>query len=96
MYPWVAASTVTSWKIFIGTFICLHLAISLGMSWGQVYPSSSLRGKPPQPLNNRALIVSPFETSTGALKQENVDLYVTSNVDNYAFKTNLFSINKVI
>jgi len=96
-YPLLSSRAFTSWKIFIASFILFNFTLSIGFSWGRSYPSATQRGKAPQAVHNRPLIVAPWEITTGALKgDKQVELYALANVDTYAFKTNTFSVNKII
>jgi hypothetical protein len=96
-YPLVASSTLTTWKIVIASFVLFNFVLSIGFSWGRGVPSATQRGRAPQAVHSRPLIVAPFEITTGALKGEKeVELYAMANVDTYTFKTNTFSINKII
>ena len=96
-YPLISSKAYTSWKIAFATFVLFNFALSIGFSWGREYPSATNRGQKPQAVHSRPLIVAPFEVTTGALKGEKqVELYALANVDTYAFKTNIFSVNKII
>lgn len=95
-YPWVESRTMSSWKIVLGTFLFIQVSLAVGMLWGNPYPTETARGVPPQATSNRALIVPPFELSTGAINKEHVENYVIANVDSFAYKTNIFSVDKVI
>ena len=96
-YPLLTPKAYTSWKIALATFVLFNFALSVGFSWGREYPSATNRGQKPQAVHNRPLIVSGFEMTSGALRgDKQVELYALANVDDYAFKTNIFSINKII
>lgn len=96
-YPWVTSSQWTTFKIFIVTFVLVNFAFQMVTHWGVLYPSASQRGEKPQAGHYRPIMVNSFEFNTGGIRGEKqVELYAKANVDDYAFKTNLFSSKKVI
>ncbi len=96
-YPFIASKTLVSWQVLIVGFVAFNFLVSIGVKWGNIYPTSSSRGLGPQAIHNRPLIAAPFEIATGAVRgQRNVEVYAMANVDDYAFKTNTFSADKLI
>ena len=78
-------------------FLLFNFTLQIGTHWGVLYPSSTQRGQAPQAAHIRPLIVAPFEFHTGAIRGEKqVELYAKANVDDYAFKSNIFSSTKMI
>jgi hypothetical protein len=91
-YPKISEKTIASTKIFvIGYFIGIFI-IAAGVHWGNKYPSSTQRGQRPQPAHYRPLLVGPFEFYSGPLSTDkDAELYAAAYVDDYAFKTHLFT-----
>jgi hypothetical protein len=88
-YPYISSKSWTSFKIFLATFVLINFAFQIGTHWGNYYPSAAQRGLRSQTGNYRPLLVIPFKYTPGSAAL--VDEYAHSNVDEYAFKTSIFS-----
>lgn len=96
-YPWVKSSTWASWKIFLTTYLIVVLVVNVGHFWGTVEPTSSQRGEKPQAAHHKPLLVSNFTfTASGLRTDAEAELYSTAFVDDYFFKTHLFTRRSTI
>lgn len=96
-YPFASDKTWASFKIFLVSFVLFNFGLQLGTHWFNFEPSASQRGEMPQAGHYRPLMVMPFEFATGGIRSEReAELYAKANVDDFSFKTNLFSSRKLI
>jgi hypothetical protein len=93
-YPIIGEKAWASWKIALVSFVLFNFMLQIGTHWGNYYPSASQRGLKPQQAHNRPLMIAPFDYSSGGIRadrERDAQMYATANVDDYAFKTALFS-----
>jgi len=84
-----------AWSTFKIVFVGLLLfntGLQLGTHWGDDYFTSRQRGNKPQIAHLRPIIVAPIVVEAGAAHTDrDAELYAKGNLDDYAFKTKIFS-----
>jgi len=96
-HPFLSGKSWASLKIFLASFFLFNFALQLSAHWGVLEPTAAQRGEKPQVAHYRPIFVMPFGGSAGGIRSEReAELYAKANVDDYAFKTNLFSSRKMI
>ena len=79
-------------KIFVVTYLLGIFVVSVGVHWGVKYPSSSQRGTRPQAAMYRYYLSRDFQDFAGAqVTDKDCELYASAFVDDYTFKTQLFT-----
>ena len=96
-YPLLEDKSWSTLKIvFVGLFL-FSTGLQIGTHWGETYPTSRQRGHSPQLAHLRPVIVAPFQISAGTNHSDrDAEILAKGNVDDYAFKTNVFNSSKII
>lgn len=95
-YPLLTNKSWSSIKIFVASFVLFHVVLQIGTNWGNILPSSQQRGQRPV-TNSRPYLAMPYQIQAGGMYNDiDAENYAKANVDDYAFKTNMFAVRKII
>lgn len=95
MYPYIDSKSWTTAKIMFVAFFLGCFSLQFFTHLGNYYPSSTQRGEKPQSAHYRPMIVTEYNFYSGSLTTDrDAELYTKAYVDDYAFKTTLFTSKK--
>lgn len=90
-YPKISPKTIASFNIYMLTFFVGAVLFNYGYYWGENYVPAAQRGNFYESLP-RPIQVKPFVLNATTLEQQkDLDQWVEDNLDDYAFKTSLFT-----